>query len=414
MPAEMEPHPIFLSGMIVRSGSGRYNTGRNRKGDDRMEYSLEKFRQEKLAAAAAVVKAAASDTMPAGMETVEKVQTAGSEALPAADETAGGGQTLPSGKTVRGKLIAASDEDVLSRIGSAYHKMSRNYRIIADFVTVHYEEAVFMTAAKLGAKVKVSESTVVRFASSLGYAGYPGFQHALEDFMSRRYSDVRRVGAKYGDSTDEEIISAVVGSDIEKLQDVMARTDGKVFRAAVNEITEARTVYVVGLRSCAPLAQLLAFYLGMIRGNVVLLSSTNSSEIFEQMIRISGEDVLIGISFPRYSMRTLKAMQFANDRSAHVIAITDNVHSPMNLYSSVNLFARSDMVSVVDSLTAPLSLINALIVALCVKSPDKVEANLKELEDALDNYQVYKTDEINYVNDGHLGDAPLYDEGSGR
>jgi DNA-binding MurR/RpiR family transcriptional regulator len=388
----------FLSGVIVRTDSERYNTGRSRKGDNLMEYSLEKFRQEKLASAAAVVKAGPSESMPA------------------AGETAVSGQMSPSGEMSRGKLIsgAAENEDVLTRIGGAYHRMSRNYRIIADYVTVHYEEAVFMTAAKLGAKVKVSESTVVRFASSLGYAGYPGFQHALEDFMSRRYSNVRRVGAKYGDSSDEEIISAVVGSDIEKLQDVMARTDGKVFRAAVNEITEARTVYVVGLRSCAPLAQLLAFYLGMIRGNVVLLSSTNSSEIFEQMIRISGDDVLIGISFPRYSMRTLKAMQFANDRSAHVIAITDNVHSPMNLYSSVNLFARSDMVSIVDSLTAPLSLINALIVALCVKSPDKVEANLKELEDALDNYQVYKTDEINYVNDGHLGDAPLYDEGSGR
>ena len=166
---------------------------------------------------------------------------------------------------------------------------------------------------------------------------------------------------------------------------------------AVDVIVEAKTVYVVGLRSCEPLADFLGFYLNMIRGNVVVLRTTSTSELFEQMIRISEDDVLIGISFPRYSMRTLKAMEFANDRNARVITITDSAHSPMNLYSSCNLFARSDMVSIVDSLVAPLSLINALVVAICMKCPEEVQTNLENLEQVWSNYQVYLNDEINFI-----------------
>ena len=182
--------------------------------------------------------------------------------------------------------------------------------------------------------------------------------------------------------------------------------DTAAFGVAVDTILKAKTVYLMGLRSCGPLAGFLAFYLNMIRGNVVLLSSNSLSETFEQMLRISKRDCFIGISFPRYSMRTLKAMEFANDRNAKVIAITDSVNSPMNLYSSCNLFARSDMVSIADSLVAPLSLINALVVALCMKIPQDVKKNLDMLEETWNNYQVGMNDEIDQI-----GDASMLDEG---
>ena len=179
----------------------------------------------------------------------------------------------------------------------------------------------------------------------------------------------------------------------------LEEVDRSAFERAADTILSARTIYIVGIRSCAPLASFLAFYLHMIFPDVRQVQTNSSSEIFEQMLRIDEEDCIIGISFPRYSMRTLKAMEFANDRSAKVITITDSVHSPMNLYSSCNLLARSDMVSIVDSLVAPLSVINALVVALCMKSPEQVRKNLERLENAWNNYQVYMNDEINFINE---------------
>ena len=198
-----------------------------------------------------------------------------------------------------------------------------------------------------------------------------------------------------------------MSADIEKIQDTIVNLDPAAFEAAVDIILEAKTVYLVGVRSCEPLADFLHFYLNMIRGNVVLLKTTSVTEMFEQMIRIGEEDAIIGISFPRYSMRTLKAMEFANDRNAKVITITDSIHSPMNLYSSCNLLARSDMVSIVDSLVAPLSVINALVVALCLKQPEAVKQNLETLEQVWNNYQVYLNDEINFIDDEPMLNYPL-------
>ena len=168
---------------------------------------------------------------------------------------------------------------------------------------------------------------------------------------------------------------------------------------AVNTILDAKNIYIVGIRSCAPLASFLAFYFNLMFDNVRLLHTSSSSELFEQMVRIGKDDAIIGISFPRYSMRTLKALEFANNRNAKVITITDSVHSPMNLYSSCNLIADSDMASIVDSLVAPLSVINALIVALCMKKQKEVAGTLTMLEDIWDEYQVYENDEINYIDD---------------
>lgn len=300
--------------------------------------------------------------------------------------------------------------DVISRMNDRYQRMSKSHKAIAAYITGHYEQAVFMTAAKLGETVGVSESTVVRFASGIGYEGYPEFQAALEEWVKDKLNSVQKIGVKYGRSTQSEVLASVLQADIEKIQDTADRLDSVSFETAVDIILEAETVYVVGIRSCEPLAGFLQFYLNMIRGNVALIKTTSVSEMFEQMIRINERDAVVGISFPRYSMRTLKAMEFANDRNAKVIAITDSVHSPMNLYSSCNLFARSDMVSIVDSLVAPLSVINALVVALCLKRPAEVKQNLEEMEKVWNNYQVYLNDEINFVDEEPMLDYPLMKE----
>ena len=183
--------------------------------------------------------------------------------------------------------------------------------------------------------------------------------------------------------------------------------DPAAFEQAVSTILEAECIYIMGLRSNEPLAEFLHFYLNMIRGGVILLKTTSVSETFEQMIRIGHRDCFIGISFPRYSMRTLKAMEFASDRNAKVIAVTDSANSPMNLYSACHLLARSDMVSIVDSLVAPLSVINALVVALCLRCPREVKHNLEMLEETWNNYQVYLNDEINFIDDEPILDYSL-------
>ena len=297
--------------------------------------------------------------------------------------------------------------DIITRINEHYGKMSKGQKAISAFIYDHYDQAVFMTAAKLGETVGVSESTVVRYATYIGYSGYPEFQRDLEDWVQNKINSVQKIGAKYGKSSQSEILTSVLQADMEKLQDTIHNLDPVAFETAVDIILEAKTVYVMGVRSCEPLADFLHFYLNMIRGNVVLLKTTSVSETFEQMIRIDEKDAMIGISFPRYSMRTLKAMEFANDRNAKVITITDSVHSPMNLYSSCNLLARSDMVSIVDSLVAPLSVINALVVAMCLKRPEDVKKNLKNLEEAWNNYQVYLNDEINFIDEEPMLNYPL-------
>ena len=287
--------------------------------------------------------------------------------------------------------------DIVTRMNQNFAQMSKSHKKIASYIMDHYDTAVFMTAATLGKEIGISESTVVRFAAGLGYDGYPKFQKALEEWVKSKWNSLQQMGAKYGNSSQSEILTSVIRADMEKMEDTIHNLDPAAFETAVSSILEAKHVYVIGLRSCEPLASFLSFYLSMIRGDVMQLKTTSTTELFEQMIRVSDEDVVIGISFPRYSMRTLKAMEFANDRNAKVITITDSVHSPMNLYSSCNLLARSDMVSIVDSLVAPLSVINALVVALCVKAPEQASKNLKDLEEVWANYQVYLNDEIDFI-----------------
>lgn len=292
-----------------------------------------------------------------------------------------------------------STNELIIRIESKYAKMSKGQRRLADYVCENYDKAVFLTAARLGEIVGVSESTVVRFATQLGYKGYPGFQKALEELVRNRLNSIQRMEVTYGRITQSEILQTVLQSDIEKIKLTLGGIDHKAFDLAIDTILSARRIYVIGIRSCAPLASFLSFYLNLICDAVIAVDTNSSSEIFEQLIRIGEEDVIIGISFPRYSMRTLKALEFASNRKAKVITLTDSVHSPMNLYSSCNLIARSDMASIVDSLVAPLSVINALVVALCMKKQKEVVATLETLEKIWDEYQVYSGDELNQVDE---------------
>ena len=257
----------------------------------------------------------------------------------------------------------STKNELLIRIDEKYPKFSKGQKRLADYIKENYDKAAFLTAAKMGEAVGVSESTVVRFATQLGYKGYPEFQKALGELVRTKLNSIQRMEVTYGRIDRSEILATVLQSDIEKIKQTLESVDNHAFELAVDTILAAKKVYVIGIRSCAPLAKFLTFYLNLICEDVVEVDTNSSSEIFEQLIRIGEEDVIIGISFPRYSMRTLKALEFASNRKAKVITLTDSVNSPMNLYSSCNLIAKSDMASIVDSLVAPLSVINALVVA---------------------------------------------------
>ena len=279
----------------------------------------------------------------------------------------------------------SNTNDLLNRINAKYSTMSKGHKLLATYITDNYDKAVFLTAAKMGETVGISESTVVRFATSLGYKGYPDFQKALEELVRNKLNSVQRMEVTYGRISQSQILETVLQSDRDKIKTTLEKIDADAFDLAVDTILQSRKI--------------LAFYMNLMFEDVCLLTTNSSSELFEQMVRIGNDDVIIGISFPRYSMRTLKALEFANNRSAKVITITDSIHSPMNLYSSCNLIADSDMASIVDSLVAPLSVINALIVALCMKKQNIVAKTLTELEDIWNEYQVYENDEIDYIDD---------------
>ena len=293
-----------------------------------------------------------------------------------------------------------NSEHLLSKMNAQYQKFSKGQKKLAAYIQENYDKAAFLTAAKLGETVGVSESTVVRFAIYLGYKGYPEFQKELEELVRTKLNSIQRMEVTYGKVPQSKILDTVLHSDIDKIKMTLDAVDHEAFELAVETILKAKNIYIVGIRSCAPLAGFLAFYLNLIFDSVRLLNTNSASELFEQMIRIGEEDVIIGISFPRYSMRTLKALEFANNRNAKVITLTDSIHSPMNLYSSCNLIARSDMASIVDSLVAPLSVINALVVALSMRKQKDVVATLESLEKIWDEYQVYNNDEINLA-DNH-------------
>lgn len=281
-------------------------------------------------------------------------------------------------------------KDLLTTINSAMPQFSKGQKLIANYILTHYDKSAFMTASKLGATVGVSESTVVRFATELGFDGYPGLQRALQEMIRNRLTTVQRIEVTSDQIGTDSVFDKVLNLDIEKIRRTLEESSREDFNTAVDAIVNARSIYIIGSRSAAALAQFLAYYFNLMFENVKLVHTTSSSEMFEQIMRISDEDVMIGISFPRYSKHTVKALKYASDNGANVLAITDSVMSPLAEHAGHLLLARSDMASFVDSLVAPLSVINALIVAVGIKKRGEISKTFEKLERIWDEYDVYQ------------------------
>lgn len=284
-------------------------------------------------------------------------------------------------------------DNLIKGMKEKYSSFSKGQKLIASFIIDHYDKAAFMTAARLGEEVGVSESTVVRFAIEMGYDGYPKLQKVLREVIKSKLTSVQRLEVSSTHIDSGSVLKSVLQSDLNKIRATLDESDNKSFNDIVEEILMAERIYILGVRSSAPLASFLGFYLNLIFENVRLVHTTSVSEMFEQIVNAKNGDVVIGISFPRYSKRTSKAMEFAGNQGATVIALTDNETSPLAVCSKYCLFARSDMASFVDSLVAPLSVINALIVAIGLKRKEKIQATLEKLEKIWDEYQVYEKDE---------------------
>ncbi|MBQ3379420.1 MAG: MurR/RpiR family transcriptional regulator [Clostridia bacterium] len=267
---------------------------------------------------------------------------------------------------------------------------SKGHRAIGKYIVENYDKAAFMTACKLGQAVGVSESTVVRFATELGYNGYPKLQKALQELIRAKLTSVQRIQASSGRINEDEVLRNVILSDIDKLRLTLEDIKKDDFQNAVSAILDAENIYILGVRSSASLAGFLGFYFNLIFDNMRLVNTSSVSEMFEQMLRVKKGDVVIGISFPRYSRRTVRALQYAKDRGAAVVAITDTLTSPLTDHSDYNLIAKSDMISFVDTLVAPLSVINALIVAIGLRKKEEVFSVFEELENIWDEYDVYE------------------------
>lgn len=285
------------------------------------------------------------------------------------------------------------NSDLLTKIKEMMPSFSKGQRLIAKFILEQYDKAAFMTAFKLGSSVGVSESTVVRFAVELGYEGYPQLQKALQEFIRNKLTAIQRMEIATNRIGNAHVLNSVMMSDIEKIRITLEAQDKDTFEATVDRLLSARSIYILGIRSSYALASFLSFYFGLIFENAHLVNVSSVSEMFEQIMRIGKDDVIIGISFPRYSKRTTRALSFAKDRGASVVALTDSRLSPLAKYADHLLIARSEMASFVDSLVAPLSLINALIVAVSMKRRDEVSRIFGELERIWEEYEVYEKDE---------------------
>ena len=280
--------------------------------------------------------------------------------------------------------------DILTTIKSRMPSMSKGQRHIAEYILSYYDKAAFMTASRLGSAVGVSESTVVRFSYVVGYDGYPSLQKALQEMIRNRLTSVQRIEVANSMLEKEDLMTMVLQSDIDNIRGTIEGTDRTVFQGAVDAIVRARHIYILGVRSSAAIASFMGFYFNMMFDNVKLVDRSSISEMFEQIFRVGPGDVVIGISFPRYSSRTVKAVKFASDRGASVIALTDSLTAPIAEHASYTLVAKSDMISVVDSLVAPMSLVNALIVAVSQKKDMNIPETFMELEHIWDEYEVYE------------------------
>jgi len=284
-------------------------------------------------------------------------------------------------------------EDLIKRIQSSLPEFSKGQKLIARYITENYDKAAFMTASKLGATVGVSESTVVRFAAELGYEGYPKLQKTLQEMIRNRLTSVQRMEVTSDNLGNRDVLHMALHSDIDKIKVTLDEIDKEMFGEAVEAILAARKIYILGIRSSASLAGFLGFYFNLLFDNAHLVQTASVGELFEQIFRVGEGDVVIGISFPRYSKRTVKALQYAHAQNARIIAITDSSISPLVPLADYVLLAKSGMTSFVDSLVAPLSVINALIAAIGMRKKDEMAQTFHALEDIWEEYQVYeKTD----------------------
>ncbi len=280
--------------------------------------------------------------------------------------------------------------DLMGKLQGCLARFSKSQKQIARYIMEHYDKAAFMTASRLGQTVGVSESTVVRFATELGYDGYPHLQRALQEMIRNKLTAVQRIEVSHDRMGNRDVLQSVLTTDIDKIRMTLDELDRDAFHGAVEAILHARRIYILGVRSSGALANFLGFYFSMLFENVCMLNTNGVSEVFEQLLHIRPEDVFIGISFPRYSRRTLSAMQYSSDRGAQVIALTDSCLSPLAHCAGHVLTAKSDMASFVDSLVAPLSVLNALIVAVGMGRQKETEQTFHHLEHIWDEYGVYE------------------------
>ena len=281
------------------------------------------------------------------------------------------------------------NRDILAVIQENMDSFSKGQKRIANYILESYDKAAFMTASKLGKRVSVSESTVVRFAAELGYDGYPSMQKSLQKMIRNRLTSVQRIEVANDRIGDQDVLDMVLQSDIDKIRQTLDEIDRDSFENATDAIVAARRIYVIGVRAAA-IATFLGFYFNLIFDNVVMITANTPSEVFESLLRVGEEDVIIGVSFPRYSSRAVQAVSFARDRGATTIAITDSEASPLAQISQYTLKARSDMASFVDSLVAPLSLVNALLVEVSRKKNEDLSKTFQTLEKIWEEYGVYE------------------------
>lgn len=280
--------------------------------------------------------------------------------------------------------------DILTAIQNRMDGFSKGQKRIANYIAASYDKAAFMTASKLGKMVGVSESTVVRFAVELGFDGYPSMQKALQEMVRNKLTSVQRIEVANDRFGNQDVVSMVLQSDMESIRLTSEALDRQVLDQAVEAIIRARNIYIVGVRSSAAIATFMSFYFRNIFDNVRLVNSTSTSEMLEQMLHVGKGDVVIGISLPRYSSRTVKVLEFAHDSGAEVVVITDSREAPAAKSADHTLVALSDMVSVVDSLVAPMSLVNALIVAIGRRKEQEMSKIFENLEQIWEEYEVYE------------------------
>ncbi len=280
--------------------------------------------------------------------------------------------------------------DLIAHIMNEMPGFSKGQRRIASYILEHYDEAAFMTAYRLGETVGVSESTVVRFATELGFSGYPQLQKAVQKLVRSKLTSVQRVEVSRSRMRDDEVLESVMSYDMANIRQTLEEMPHEVFNEAVEALVNSRHVYVFGAGSCRALAQFAAFYLKLLLPDIRLINTSNVTEVLEELYAIGEQDALLVVSFPRYSSRSVKAAHFAHSRGAKVIAVTDSILSPVAELSSSLLLAHSDLPTVVDSLAAPLSVINALLVAISLKRANENRERLTELEELWETYQVYQ------------------------